>query len=108
MRSVEKILAVVRLAERLKRTLRHSGMSDGRQERVAEHGWRMAWMALVVSPHLDVTLHAQRLRKMVIAHALFEASAGNVPAFALLGDGVAKALDKPEARIQHNEACLST
>lgn len=150
---VTQILSVVRLAERLKRTLRHSWLSDGRHESVAEHSWRMALMALLVAPHLDTTLNVERLLKMVIVHDLVEAIAGDIPVFDLINDSaartlkmqsednamkqiiemlpsnngkeienlwrefeesssiearVAKALDKLEAQIQHNEASLTT
>lgn len=153
MQSVEQILAVVRLAERLKCTLRHSWLSDGRHESVAEHSWRMSLMALLVAPHLNVKVDVERLLKTVIVHDLVEAIAGDGPVFDFIDDGaararkiqmeedamkqivnmlpdingaeveqlwqefenastdearVAKALDKLEAQIQHNEASIAT
>jgi hypothetical protein len=36
------ILQFLALSERLKRELRHSCLSDGRRESVAEHTWQMA------------------------------------------------------------------
>ena len=47
-----KILDFLALAERLKTELRHSWLSSGRQESVAEHSFQMALMALLVHPHL--------------------------------------------------------
>ncbi|MFA6446590.1 MAG: HD domain-containing protein, partial [Candidatus Paceibacterota bacterium] len=41
------ILKFLHESEALKRQLRHSWLSDGRQESVAEHTWRMALMAMV-------------------------------------------------------------
>ncbi|WP_220702146.1 HD domain-containing protein [Trinickia fusca] len=150
---VEKVLAAVRLAERLKYTLRHSWLSDGRHESVAEHSWRMSLMALLVAPHLDANVDVEKLLKMVIVHDLVEAIAGDIPVFDVVNDStmrilkrkreddamkqifemlpeingeeverlwrefetsssieakVAKALDKLEAQIQHNEAPLAT
>ena len=153
MQVIEQILLVIRLGEKLKRILRHSWLSDGRHESVAEHTWRMSLMALLVAPHLDTELDVERLLKMVIVHDLVEAIAGDIPVFDLIADStartlkhqrevdamaeivdmlpdingeeinllwsefessstveakVAKALDKLEAQIQHNEAPLST
>ncbi len=39
--SVKSILSLLRLAERMKFELRHSWLSSGRQESVAEHTWQM-------------------------------------------------------------------
>ena len=36
---IQRILAVLKLAERLKSELRHSWLSSGRQESVAKHTW---------------------------------------------------------------------
>jgi 5'-deoxynucleotidase YfbR-like HD superfamily hydrolase len=38
-----------RVSERLKLELRHSWMSNGRRESVAEHSWHMALLAMLVS-----------------------------------------------------------
>jgi hypothetical protein len=43
--AAEKVLGFLPLAERLKRELRHSWLSDGRRESVAEHTWFTALMA---------------------------------------------------------------
>lgn len=42
------ILEVLQLAEKLKFDLRHSWLSNGRQESVAEHTWRMSLMAVLI------------------------------------------------------------
>lgn len=84
MQAVKQILSVIHLAERLKRTLRHSWLSDGRQESVAEHTWRMSLMAIIVAPHLDESVDVEKLLKIVIIHDLVEAIAGDIPAFELL------------------------
>ena len=44
MSPVETVLSFLGFAEGLKRELRHSWLSDGRQESVAEHSWQMALM----------------------------------------------------------------
>ncbi len=72
------ILEVLQLAERLKFELRHSWLSNGRQESVAEHTWRMSLMAVLIEPLLDQKVDLARLLKMVIIHDLVEAEAGDV------------------------------
>ncbi|WP_142309204.1 HD domain-containing protein [Bacillus pseudomycoides] len=75
------ILKVIALAEKLKYEMRHSWLSNGRQESVAEHTWRMSLMAVLVQPYLDKEVNMEKLLKMVIIHDLVEAEAGDIPAF---------------------------
>ncbi|MEO1257206.1 MAG: HD domain-containing protein [Bacteroidota bacterium] len=75
------ILEVLSLAEKLKFELRHSWLSNGRQESVAEHTWRMSLMALLLEPYLDQPVDMLRLLKMIIIHDLVEAEAGDIPVF---------------------------
>jgi putative hydrolase of HD superfamily len=72
------VLEVLQLAERLKCELRHSYTSDGRQESVAEHTWRMSLMAVLLEPYLAQPIDVARLLKMIIIHDLVEAEAGDV------------------------------
>lgn len=72
------ILEVLQLAEKLKFELRHSWLSNGRQESVAEHSWRMSLMAVLIEPLLDKKINLARLLKMIIIHDLVEAEAGDV------------------------------
>jgi len=80
----ERILSVAALAQQLKCTLRHSWLSNGRQESVAEHTWRMSLIALLVAPHLKVKVDITTLLKIVIVHDLVEAIAGDVPVFEVI------------------------
>lgn len=80
---LKNILEVLTLAERLKSELRHSWLSDGRQESVAEHTWRMALMAVLLEPYLDEEVDTARLLKMILVHDLVEIEAGDCPAFTL-------------------------
>ncbi|MBB2951317.1 HD domain-containing protein [Sphingobacterium sp. JUb56] len=72
------ILEVLQLAEKLKFELRHSWLSNGRQESVAEHTWRMSLMAVLIEPLLGKKIDLARLLKMIIIHDLVEAEAGDV------------------------------
>jgi putative hydrolase of HD superfamily len=81
METVRSILTTLQLAERLKRELRHSWLSNGRQESVAEHTYQMALMAVLVAPYLESAVNLERTLKLVILHDLVEAIAGDVPFF---------------------------
>ena len=81
---ITRILEVLTLAERLKFELRHSFISSGRQESVAEHTWRMSLMAVLIEPLLKQKIDAARLLKMVILHDLVEAEARDISALDVL------------------------
>ncbi|PTX18842.1 putative hydrolase of HD superfamily [Pontibacter mucosus] len=78
---LRQVLEVLTLAEKLKYELRHSWLSNGRQESVAEHTWRMSLMVVLLEPYLDQEIDVARTLKMVIVHDLVEAEAGDIPAF---------------------------
>jgi putative hydrolase of HD superfamily len=71
------ILAFLHEAEGLKKELRHSWLSDGRRESVAEHTWRMALMAIVLQPEVNPALDLGHVLKMIIVHDLGEVYAGD-------------------------------
>jgi putative hydrolases of HD superfamily len=79
--AVSTILDFLRLSEALKRELRHSWLSDGRRESVAEHSWQMALMAILAHPHLDQPADLGRTLEMIVVHDLVEALVGDVPYF---------------------------
>jgi putative hydrolases of HD superfamily len=81
---LQKILEVLELAERLKFELRHSYTSNGRQESVAEHCWRMSLMAVLIEPVLTQKADTSRLLKMIIIHDLVEAEAKDISALDVL------------------------
>ncbi len=70
------MLEFVHFLERLKRELRHSYISDGRQEDVAQHSWRMAVMAMVLQPEEKVDV--SKCVRMALVHDLPEAISGDV------------------------------
>lgn len=75
------ILDFLALSEGLKRELRHSWLSDGRRESVAEHSWQMALMAMIIQPHLEEPIDLGRTLEMIVVHDLVEALVGDVPFF---------------------------
>lgn len=76
---LEGIIEFLRASERMKATLRSAHTSEGRQESVAEHTWRMCLMALVLAPEFPDVDFA-RLVKICLIHDLGEAVGGDVPA----------------------------
>ena len=75
------ILEVIKLGEKLKSEMRHSWLSNGRRESVAEHTWRVSLMAMLIEPYLNQAVDSARLLKMIIVHDLVEAEATDIPAF---------------------------
>jgi putative hydrolases of HD superfamily len=78
---ISSVLQALRLSERLKIELRHSWLSDGRRESVAEHCWQMAFMAMLVHPYLEQKPNIERALKMILIHDLVEALVGDIPFF---------------------------
>ena len=79
--AAERLLDFLPLAERLKRELRHSWLSDGRRESVAEHTRFVALVALLANGRLERPVRLDRVLAMVLVHDLAEAEAGDVPFF---------------------------
>ena len=81
MEKLIRYLQFIREAERLKNVLRTAYTSEGRHESTAEHSWRLALLAAVLTgerPELDM----QRVVLMCLIHDLGEAFDGDVPAIA--------------------------
>ncbi|CAN7520895.1 HD domain-containing protein [Rossellomorea sp. LjRoot5] len=84
------ILELIKLGEKLKTEMRHSWLSNGRQESVAEHTWRVSLMAMLMEPYLTEKVDSAKLLKMIIIHDLVEAEAGDIPAFDTMNDQAVK------------------
>lgn len=78
-----RILDFLAFAEALKRELRHSWLSNGRQESVAEHSWQMGLLALLAHRHLEHPVDLDRALRMILIHDLAEAECGDQPYFAV-------------------------
>jgi putative hydrolases of HD superfamily len=77
----ENILGFIHEAEGLKSLLRHSWLSDGRQESVAEHTWRSSLLVMVLAPELGEPVDVGKALRMMIIHDLPEVYAGDHHAF---------------------------
>lgn len=84
MQELKKILQFIEKAEKLKREMRHSWLSNNRQESVAEHTWRMSLMAILLKDKLNVEVDLEKVLKMIIIHDLVEIEAGDVSALDIL------------------------
>ena len=76
---LDGVLEFLRSAERLKNVTRNGYTSEGHQESVAEHTWRLCLMALLFRdafPGVDFA----RLVEICIIHDLGEAIGGDIPA----------------------------
>jgi putative hydrolases of HD superfamily len=71
-KEIKQIINFLHESEKLKTLLRHSWLSSGRRESVAEHSWRMALMATLISPYLKTPVDLTRTLKMVLVHDLGE------------------------------------
>lgn len=65
-------------AERLKNELRHAYKSNGLQESVAEHSWRLCLMTMVFTENIE-DIDRDKCLKMALIHDLPEIFAGDVP-----------------------------
>jgi len=75
-------LNILSRAEKLKDTTRHCYTSGGRQESVAEHSWRLALMALLLSGEEEFASYdMNKVIRMCLIHDLGEAFTGDIPAF---------------------------
>ena len=87
---LEKYLRFIREVERLKSVERTAWTTSGRRESTAEHSWRLALLAAVLTgerPRLDM----QRVLLMCLVHDLGEAYDGDIPAVAHMADGTKEA-----------------
>lgn len=91
MKDVRPILEFLAFSERLKLELRHSWLSDGRRESVAEHCWQMALMAVLMHGKLERPVDIAHTLKMILVHDLAEAEAGDIPVFEISDRKRAKA-----------------
>ena len=80
--SPEAFLKILSVAERLKCSTRHCDTSSGRRESVAEHSWRTALMAMLLSGIGEFSrLDMNRVIRMCLIHDLGEAFTGDIPTF---------------------------
>lgn len=75
-----ELLEFLAMAEKLKCKTRHSYTSSGRHESVAEHSFRLALMAYMVSDEVP-EIDTDKVIRMCLIHDLGEAVTGDIPSF---------------------------
>lgn len=77
---LERQLAFLTEADKLKSTLRATQLCDGsRRENSGEHSWHIALYAMTLAEHANRPVDVSRVIKMLLIHDLVEIDAGDVP-----------------------------
>ena len=75
-----ELLKILEVASRLKGTTRHCWTELDRKESVADHSWRIALMAMLLTPEFPDT-DMDKVVRMCLIHDLGEAFTGDIPTF---------------------------
>jgi putative hydrolase of HD superfamily len=100
----QNILAFYQEAEKLKTVLRHSFLSSGRQESVAEHTWMMMLLAMVLMPQIEKPMDQAKVLRLIVIHDLAEAVTLDMPVW----EGVKDRTKKIELERRALEKMLSS
>jgi putative hydrolase of HD superfamily len=76
---IHGVLGFIRSVENLKNTERFAFTSKGRRESVAEHSWRLALFAYVISSKIE-GVDREKLLALALVHDLGETYCGDIPA----------------------------
>ncbi|MEL6194110.1 MAG: HD domain-containing protein [Bacteroidota bacterium] len=76
---LDSIISFMKVAEGLKNTLRSSHTSNGREESVAEHTWRLCLLAMMLQKYYP-NINYNRLLKILLIHDMGEIINGDIPA----------------------------
>lgn len=93
----DEFLKILSRAAVLKTTPRHCFTQEDRRESVADHSWRLALMAMLLSGEPEFRdRDMNRVIRMCLIHDLGEAFTGDIPTF-----------DKSDADTEREDACLT-
>lgn len=93
----DEFLKILSRAAVLKTTPRHCYTQEDRRESVADHSWRLALMAMLLSGEPEFQdRDMNRVIRMCLIHDLGEAFTGDIPTF-----------DKSDADAEREDACLA-
>ena len=78
----KELLEVLEVAARLKKNVRHCWIEEDRRESVADHSWRIALLAMLLSKEEDFKdIDMDKVIRMCLIHDLGEAFTGDIPTF---------------------------
>lgn len=86
-RDVNDILTFLRRSKQLQSAERYGSSLVGMQNTVAEHSWRLALMALVITKECDVQLNLEHALTLALIHDLAEAKTGDIDAYTQIQEG---------------------
>lgn len=95
----KEVINFIKEMEKMKCNTRHCWTSTGRHESVAEHSWRLAIFALVISFHIP-EVNFLKLIVMCLIHDLGEAITGDIPTFEKTEEDKAKEKQAVEILLQ--------
>lgn len=75
-----ELLDILQVAARLKTTDRHCWSAPQRKESVADHSWRIALMAMLLTPEFPEA-DMNKVIRMCLIHDIGEAFTGDIPTF---------------------------
>ena len=78
--NLEKYFEIMHLTEKLKNNTRHSWLSSGRRESVAEHYYRLTLMAYFMKDEFK-DADIDKVIRMCMFHDIGEAFTGDIPTF---------------------------
>lgn len=81
----QELIKFLGILEKLKCNTRHNWTTNGRQESVAEHSWRLAVLAMLMEKDFP-ELSIEKVIRMCLIHDWGEALTGDIPAFEKTGE----------------------
>jgi len=76
----KQLLEILAVAGRLKTTTRHCWSAPERKESVSDHSWRIALMAMLLTPEFPEA-DMDKVIRMCLIHDIGEAFTGDIPTF---------------------------
>lgn len=95
----EQLLNFFHLCERLKIERRNGKTSDGENDRVAAHSWRLGIMVMFLSPFLGKELNLLKAIKIALIHDLPEIITGDIAYFKHMFDDEAKTKKEQDEKL---------